>query len=240
MLYAIYGEDISKGRGKAQSLIDSLLTKKPDAAFIRVDGDSWNPATIESHLGGQGLFSNKYIVYLDRVSENADAKEALLEFLEPMQKSQNIFILLEGKVSAEAKRSLEKHAEKTVECASGEKFPWKKNEVNAFALGDAMGMRDRVKAWMLYRQAIDSGIEPENIAGTLFWQAKSMCLSANALSAAASGLNPYVFGKSKRFAANYSSDELGGLARKLVVAYHDSHRGLNDLELSLERLLLAL
>ena len=41
----------------------------------------WNPAIIESHLGGQGLFSNKYIVFVDRVTENKDAKESLVDFV---------------------------------------------------------------------------------------------------------------------------------------------------------------
>lgn len=207
MLYVFHGQDLKTAVEKAHALANSLRAKKPDASFVEMDGDSWNASALEGHLGGQGLFSSKYIVFLNRVTENAEAKDALASFASAMKGSPNIFIVLEGKLNAELKRAFDKSAEKTVECepkaAAKPRF-----EFNVFAIAGAVGRKDAVGAWKAYREAIDGGIEPENIAGVLFWKAKS------------------------------TMDKV--LARKLITSYHDSHRGLCDLELSLERELLTL
>ncbi len=173
MLYVFHGTDIQQAGAKARSLIESLRAKRPDAAFEKLDGDSWNPSVIEGHLGGQGLFSSKYIVFLDRVTENAEAKDGLPDLTEAMGESENIFIVLEGKLNAELKRAVEKNAEKIVECEP-KAGAAKKPESNIFALADAVGKKDPVKSWMLYRQAIENGAEPEALIGMMFWKAKSV------------------------------------------------------------------
>jgi DNA polymerase III delta subunit len=208
MLYVFHGADVAQAGVKARALVASLRAKRPDAAFEKVDSDGWNSAIIEGHLGGQGLFSNKYIVFLDRVTENAEAKDEIVRFIPAMQESPNIFIAFEGKLNAELKKAFDKSAEKVVECekkaaAAG---GFKASGPNVFALGDAVAKRDVFKAWSLYRQAIDGGAEPEAILGMLFWKAKTM--------------------------------QAKDLARELVTLYHDGHRGLVDLELGTERLVL--
>jgi DNA polymerase III delta subunit len=241
MLYVFYGTDINKSSAKAHTLIDSLRAKKPDAAFESMSSDNWNAAALESHLGGQGLFSSKYIVFLNRLTENEEAAEKMADFAAVMNESANIFIVLEGKLKAELKKAFEKNAEKTVVSdLTAESARTAKKDFNIFALGDAVGSRDPIKSWAIYRQAIDNGIESEAILGTLFWQVKSMMLSAPAASASAAGLNPFVFGKSKRYASNYSSTELSELLGSLITLYHDGHRGVRDLEVGTERLLLGI
>jgi len=238
MLYVFHGSDHDSSLKKAQTLLNSLRAKKPDAAFVRVDADSWNPALIEENLGGQGLFSNKYIVFIDRVGENSEAKEKIVDFIPAMNESTNIFIVLEGKLNVELKKDFEKHAEKVVvsdEKGVNVKF---KKEFNIFALGDALGDRNALKAWSIYREAVDNGLEAENVLGTLFWQAKSIAIAQTAKSGTEAGLNPFVFGKSKRYGTNYSMDEINKLVSDLVILYHNGHRGLCDLELSIEKLLL--
>ena len=207
MLYLCHGADVAQAGVKARALTDSLRAKRPDAAFERIEGDSWDSSIIEGHLGGQGLFSNKYIVFLDRVTENAEAKEEILKFIPAMQESPNIFIAFEGKLNAELTKAFEKSAEKIVECEKKAAADGVKGGgFNVFALGDAVGRGDAFKAWSIYRQAVDGGAEPEAILGMLFWKAKTI-----------------------------GSKEL---ARELVTLYHDGHRGLVDLELGTERLVL--
>lgn len=239
MLYVFHGTDISSSLKKARTLIDSLRTKRPDASYVSVDNDSWTSSFIEEHLGGQGLFSNKYIIFLDRVTENPDAKDLLAGFTEAMQESSNIFILLEGKLNAELSKAVEKSAEKVVVTDSVVKKATKE-EFNIFALADAVGSRDSIRAWSVYRKAVESGNEPESIIGTIFWQLKSMMLAAEASNASEAGVSPFVFMKAKKAAGNYSKDELNILTRSFITLYHDGHRGKRDMELGTERLLLNL
>lgn len=246
MLYVFHGSDTHSAITKASALVNSLRSKKPDAGYVRVEAGTWTSSIIEEHLGGQGLFSNKYIIFLDRVTENADAKEVLPSFVSVMHESANIFIVVEGKVNAELKKAFEKNAEKIVECervavgsGGGKNNSVAKEEFNIFALADAVGQRDSFKAWSIYRQAIDSGVEVESIVGTIFWQIKSIILSKTSSTAGEAGLNPFVFGKTKKYSTNYSMDELKQWSNSIITIYHDGHRGKVDLELGVERLLLT-
>jgi DNA polymerase III delta subunit len=238
MLYLFYGSNTSQSGDKAHALVNSLRAKRPDASFVRIDADNWSASLVEEHLGGQGLFSNKYIVFLDRVTEDAGAKESIADFIPALNESTNIFIVLEGKLNAELKKAFERSSEKIVVSDEPASSKAKTTEFNIFALGDALGARDAFKSWMIYRQAVESSIEAESILGTLFWQAKSIALSADAKTAGEAGLSPFVYGKSKKYAGNYSKDEIGTLIMDLITVYHDGHRGLNDIELSIESLLL--
>ncbi len=240
MLYLFYGTDLEMSRKKATVLVNSLRAKKPDADFEEINSENWNTYLLESHLGGQGLFSNKYIVYVNRVTDSEQALEEIKDFIPAMNESANIFIVLEGKLNAELKKTFLKSSEKIVESEASvkeNKF-FAKGEFNIFALADALGSRDRMKAWMIYREAVEKGNEPESILGTLFWQAKSMILAGNAGSVNETGLNPFVYGKSKRYAANYSSEERKNLLTDILKLYHDGHRGMVDLEIGIEMLLL--
>ena len=237
MLYVFHGTDIKTGLEKAKSLINSLRAKRPDATFVPVEANQWSPIIIEENLGGQGLFSNKYIIFLDRMTENIEAREGIADFIPAMNESSNIFIVLEGKLNADLKKAFEKSAEKVV-ISEEKEISSTKKEFNIFNLADALGARDSFKAWSIYRQAIDNGLEVESIAGTLFWQVKSMLLAQRSKTAAEAGLNPFVYEKSKEHSKNYSADELSNMLNKIVIIYHDGHRGRLNMELGVERMML--
>lgn len=243
MLYVFHGtapETVTK----ATTLVSSLRTKRPDAAYERIEADTWSQGTIQGHLGGQGLFSSKYIIFLDRVTENMEAKEQLVDLIPAMAESDNIFIVHESKLTAELKKLFEKHAEKMVEVEEkpkGASWGSKKTEdFNIFALADAVGERNAFKAWSIYRQAVDAGHEPESIIGTLFWQVKSMKVAATAKTATEAGVSPFVFSKAKKAAGNYAPEQIDVFMSKLITIYHDAHRGLCDPELAIERAMLSL
>ncbi len=246
MLYVYHGTDITKSLEKARTLANSLRTKRPDATYIEIEADNWSSAIIEENIGGQGLFSNKYILFLNRVTEKGEAKESLPELIQIMNESTNIFILLEAKLNVDLKKAVEKHAEKVVETSNDSdkgafgKKESGKEEFNIFSLADAVASRNALKSWTIYRQAVDSGLEAESIIGTLFWQVKSMIVARDAVSATTSGLSPFVYSKAKKHAENYSKAELSTLLADLISVYHDSHRGLVDAELGVEKLMLGL
>lgn len=227
MLYVFHGSDINKSLEKARTLANSLRAKKPDATYIEVIADNWSSSIVEENVGGQGLFSSKYIIFLNRVTENAEAKENLPDFIQIMHESTNIFILLEGKLNADLKKTVEKYAEKVVatdiiEKSSSSRFSNSNTgEFNIFALADAVGSRNVLKSWTLYRQAVDSGLEAENIIGVLFWKVKTMIAS-------------------RKFGGTYSEGELSQLLTDLIRIYHDGHRGAVDSEYAVERMMLSL
>ncbi len=213
MIYFLHGTDIEKGRTKAHELVASLLKKKPDASFFKMDSQNWDEATLEEYAGGQGLFESKYIIFIDRVCDDKKIKDSFLEKVKEMSESSNIFIILEGKLDKASLTKIEKKSEKTQEFALAEKSV-KKEEYNAFAIADAFGRRDKKNLWILYRKAIDKGEAPEAIHGMLFWKVKTMMI-------------------------NSPSEELHALAERLIDVYHEARRGKHELETGLEALLLV-
>lgn len=238
MLYFLYGTDTDKAREKAHELLETLQKKKPDAAVFRIEAEKWNEVHLEELIGGQGLFSQKMLIFADRVFENEEAEAAIEKNLEEIGKSDNVFIFLEHKVRKALLLEITEVAEKVQEFESKEEK--KKPEFNIFSLTDAFGKKDKKKLWVLYQKALEADAVPEEIHGILFWQLKSMLVAATAESASSAGLAPFVFTKAKSFLKNYSSEELKQLSSKLVRMYHDAHRGIHDFEIALERLILTL
>ena len=236
MLYLLHGTDTQKARAKLHKLVEGLLKKKPDASYFKLDDEKFEAALLEEYIGGQGLFANKYIVLLDKIFVNTDAKDVVLKQLKAITQSDNIFILLEETLDKKTLTKLEKQAEKVqaFELKAGGK---KKADFNIFTLTDAFGARDKGKLWVLYQRALRAGSTPEEIHGILFWQLKTMLQVAGGSTV---GLKPFVATKAKRFVANYSHQELKHLASAFVALYHDARRGLVDFEARLEQLTLSL
>jgi len=237
MLYFLHGNDTDSARAKAHGMIESMQKKKPDAEIFRLTSDNWSGASLDELAGSQGLFERKFIVFGSRLFENKEIKEAVLEKLQDIGRSENVFIFLEGAVDKPSLALIEKVAAKV---QNFEKNQTKKEEFNMFALADALGERNRGRLWMLYTKAMREGAAAEEISGILFWQVKAIIQAARAEGPAAAGMSPFVFQKSKRYAKNFSGEEISGLASKIVSLYHDAHRGLVDFEVGLERFALSL
>jgi hypothetical protein len=65
-----------------------------------------------------------------------------------------------------------------------------------------------------------------------------MILARDSKSASEAGLNPFVYSKAKKGLGNYKERELDNLLERVILLYHDGHRGLVDLELGIEKMML--
>ncbi|MEY2641174.1 MAG: hypothetical protein RL150_567 [Candidatus Parcubacteria bacterium] len=236
MLYFIYG-DMTKAVAKARLTVDALLSRQPNAARFKLDSDHWSDAEFQEFVGGQGLFSERYIVELRRVFDRDDVSSMVLGALKELAESPNVFIWVEASVTAADLKKIEKHAAKVQECKGASEK--QKVEYNLFPLADALGERDKKRLWVGYIDAL-SNAAVEEIHGVLFWQVKSMLLAVRAKDADDAGMKTFPFGKAKRFAKNYTETELLHLSRALIEVSHEARRGTHDFSIALERLLLAI
>lgn len=250
MFYFLYGKDKEKARQKAHELIGILLKKRPGAEVLRMDGEHFGGGKLEELISSQSLFEHKYIVFADTLFESNDAKETVVQKAKEIQASPNAFVLLEGAVDKSTAAKLEKHAEKTFlfegEKRQGRKFgmgttnPLSLGEFNIFSMTDAFGRKDRKGLWVLYQRSILHHVPPEEVHGILFWQVRAMAAAAASENAGKAGLNPFVYSKSKEFLKNFPGEELQKLSSRLVSLYHDSRRGIHELNIALERFILGL
>src|SRR3989344_4785933 len=240
MLFFFYGSDTDKARARARGVIDVMKKKRPDAEYFRVTTSSWDAATVEQFIEGQGLFERKFIVFFDGVLEQVEVKEWLAQRAQEFSKSENAFVFLERSVDAATLKKFEKVAQEVKKFDADKSLAGlSKSDFNIFALADALGAKDKKRLWSLLAEAFMRGVTPEEVGGVLFWQVKAM-LAASGGGAGDSGLKLFVHSKSSRYAEGFQHSELVSLSRNLISIYHDSHRGLRDFSSALERFSLSL
>lgn len=235
MLYFLYGTDTIESRKKLQALLASLAKKRPDAEVFRLKEDNWNEGTFQELLNAQGLFDQKYIAVLDGLLEYKESSELVLEHIQTMQESAHVFLMIENNPTKKVVDVIEKHAEKTQEFARPEK---KKEFFNTFALGDALGSKDKKSLWVGYLEALRAGVSAEEICGVLFWQVKNITLAMYTKSASESKLSPFVDSKARKFAKNFTKEELKEISSALVDATEKVRNGEGEMEVLLERVVL--
>jgi len=235
MLYVIHGTDSQKNRDKMHILVGMLHKRKPDAELFRVDEETFMLSEFEGLVFGQGLFEAKYIVVLDHVFVKAEAKEKVLNLIKSIGASDNVFILLEDAIDVPTKKKLEKIAQKTEEHSKKKET----KEFNVFALTDAIGARNKKRAWLLYREAIEEGKKPEELHGIITWQIKSILLAKTSKNAKESGLKPFVFQKAKAKAEKFELVELRAMIEQFTRMAIESREG-KDLETEIERFVLSI
>jgi DNA polymerase III delta subunit len=232
----MHGNEIEKARTKTRDLTNALRSKRPDAFFYRITSQSFGEQPLEFLVAGQGLFESKYIVFYDNVLESREIKDQILEALEEIASSDNVFIFLEKDLDKKILEKLGKHATKI---QAFEKVQTKQKQAyNPFGVSDAFAGRDKKRLWTLLLEAKKQGGAPEEIHGVLWWQVKALALAQQTNSAVEAGLSSFVFSKAKAAAKSFSQKELSVFSYDLVTMYHEAHRGGVDLWSEMEKLAL--
>lgn len=252
MLYLLYGSDFKKSREKLHSMIDSLLKKKPDASFFKLDSANFSESQLEELILSQGLFEQKYIVQADGLLDWKKSKDIVVEKIKEISESENIFFLIEENIDKPTLKKIEKVAEKVQEFGKkenqegGRKFGviggggLNLGEFNIFDIADALGRKDKKELWVLYQKADRHNIPAEEVHGILMWQIKSILIAKKSKNVEDSGLKPFVYNKSLRFAKNFKEGELEKISSQLISIYHDARRGLCDFDVEMERFVLEI
>lgn len=249
MIYLLYGDDTKKSGEKLKSLLSFLFSKKPNVSFFKLDIDNFSETKLEEFIFSQGLFEQKYIVQLDGLLENKDFSELLIGKLEELQKSENIFIVLERKINNSLLKKIERYTTQKQEFSlkknkerlfATEKGTFRLRDFKIFDLAIYFGNRDKKDLWVLYQKTKIKNIPAEEVCGILFWQLKVMFLVLKSQTVQQTGLKPFVFNEAKRYLKHYSEPELKKMSADLVFLYHNARRSGLTLDLALEKFILGL
>lgn len=242
MIYSFYG-DFKKITEKSSKLVDDLLNKKPNSEVYRINNSNFDNYSLDELIGGQSLFSKRYIVVISGIISDSENSEKILDKISDIKKSENIFIFCERDLKKDKLKILESESDKFVQIKADENSDNKKvksfESLNAFSLADAFGQRDVKKMWVYYLKLIKKH-PAEELHGILWWQLKSIILASKTKSAVEADLKPFVYSKSKKYATNFTDSELQKISDDLVFIYHESHRGGADLSIRLEKFILGL
>jgi DNA polymerase III delta subunit len=236
VIYLFHGSDKGRSLLKARELADALVKKRPGALVFRVQSDPWEEGRFAELLVSGGLFAPAHVVVLNGVLEYAAAAQAALAAVEDMRASGNVFVWVEGEVDEPKLKTIVDAAEKVV-ASHAKATAAPAEEVNRFALADAIVGRDKKTAWKLLIEAL-ADAAPEEIHGIVWWGVKSALLASRAATPEEAGQKPFVHGKFKRMAAKWPEGELDRFGARLVDLYHRAHEGRGDLGKGMERLVL--
>lgn len=237
MLYLIYGKDTVKSRKKLHELLDFAKKKRPDAEVFKLTSENWSEGKLDELLSSQGLFDQKYTVVLDGLFEKKDIKSFVLEKLEDMSVSEQLFFMIEPGVDAPTLKKIEKYAKQVQVFELREE---KKEDKNIFSVANGLVERDRNKLWVTYLDFIENGFVPEEIHGIFFWQVKNMILAGKSKSQKESGLSPYAYTNALRGSRSYKTEELSKMSGELVQMTHRVRSGKGELGVMLEKWVLSI
>lgn len=239
MLYVIYGTDTKKVREKSQSLIATLLKKRPDASLFRMNKDNWNSDLLGESVSTVSLFSPKNIIVLDSLLSDDESAAYVSEHFTDFKQTEHVCVLIEEKISKDYLKGLTATAEKIEEHELKVSGSAKREAPQTFALADALVMKDSKKAFRVFYELKEEGLPAEEIHGVLWWQFKTLFLVKGAKTAKEADVSPYAFSKCKTAEKNWSDKELNQTLEKLVTMYHKAHRGEIDFMSDLEKMCLG-
>lgn len=237
MLYVIYGTDTHKARAKLHDLLDLAKKKRPEAELFKLTTENWSEGQFDELLVAQGLFEQKYTTVLDNLFEKKDLKNYVMDRLEEMKESEQIFLMLESSIDAASLKKLEKFSEKVQEFDKKED---KKPNINIFSITDGLVQKDKKKLWISYIDLLGKGAVAEEVHGILFWQVKNMILASRASGGTETGLSPFVYKNALTGARNYKNEDLQKMSSELVDMTHRVRQGKGELEIMIEKWVLGL
>ena len=235
MLYFLYGTDTHKARKKLHELLSSAEKKRPDAELYKLTTENWSESKFDELLVSQGLFEQKYTVVLDNLFEKKDSKNYVLEKLDEMNSSEQIFLVLEAAVDAPSLKKIEKSSKQAQEFTR----PEKKQSFNIFSITNGLLAKDKKELWVSYLDFLNKGAVAEEIHGIFFWQIKNMMIASRAGSQTETGLSPYVYKNALTGARKYTTEELRQMSSQLVDMTHRVRQGEGELEVMLEKWILG-
>ncbi len=206
MIYILVGTDL---KNKNTYLKNIALS----SSIIRLSRQETSKDTIIEYANTQSLFGGMSTIVLENILSK-DELSLKKDDLIKLQDSKKLFVFFEDKLLLSLEKKYKNYA--TVEYFEETKIV-RIPKLNTFAIADAFTRQDKMNTWILYREAIESGIEPEVISGMLFWKIKIMILT-----------NPKI---AHRILLQQQSSAL-------VSLYHLAHRGQGDLTIGLEQFIL--
>lgn len=232
MLHVYYGTDSDRVRERAFARAGEAETV--GARVSRIDSDTYEAGMITNALGAASLFGGSECYLIDTPGSEATLAAEVAENVAAMGESANTFIVIEGALTAAARKTYEAHASEVTEhtAATTERF-------NPFQLADALARRDKRALWVLLQQARRAGLAPEELIGTLWWQMKTLRLAAITNSAKEAGIKEYPYKKARGALRSWPTEQLTERSVALLTLYHEGHSGQRELDLALEQWVLT-
>jgi hypothetical protein len=207
MIYILSGND-TKNKNVYLKKLD-----KNNSSILIPDGKITKEELLNYALS-VNLFGDSKVIVFENVLKEGDINLSTEEILS-LKDSATTFVFLEDKLLALEIKKYKKYA--IIEDFNSQ-IVKQSPKVNVFSIADSFSHKDKIGTWILYREAVSLGIQPEEISGIIFWKIKTMILSGTKF---------------------FSIDELKRRSSELISIYHKAHSGEIDFTIGLEQFILS-
>ncbi len=176
MLYLFSGDDSKNKILNYEKFINSIPVS---TEIFFINRNDFNPVQTESFYSGASLFSALSAIVFQNILEYEETRNFILDKLKLMGESNNSFIFLEGKLNKPILDAFKKVQPKRLQLNIFELPKEKKEKFDNFLVANAFANKDKLNTWIYFRQAMDVGVNMEEIIGVLFWKIKDSILRKN-------------------------------------------------------------
>ncbi len=235
MIEVFVGEDTQRARKEARESFERAKSEYPDALISVFDDVSFDPDGARDAFASENLFGGINILYFDGILDDPLGESF---YRNTIQDTTHLIIIREKMIP----KDLLVFFQRIAQIKDFSLIKKVENRDNGFAIADAVGVRDKKRAWVEFEKLRRHGAAMEEVHGTIFWAFKSMYITQvlSKSDALATGMKEFTYRNYYGFAKKYLKKELEDKLSELKDMYHHGHRGEGELEVLMEQFLLRL
>ncbi len=174
MLLYLAKKDKNKILQKTNLIVDTKLKEEPNIFKINLDPKEFLESSLHELLQSNALFKSNYIVILNDIFEDENAKEFFFDFLDDIASVKHLFILQDSKCylsEKELKLLKDKSFKYEIDCP--------KNSIqsskNVFSIADVFLFENKKDFWLEFLE-LSKEFDAEQLYGILSWVFKNIFL----------------------------------------------------------------
>ncbi len=234
MLVSFLSADLKTAQESAKKLFESKKGAKDGLYSLSLNSETFKEQALDELLNSSALFQSEYLVFLNNILEDPEAKDIFFDNIEAFEKAPHLFILATGNLDRDSLSKVKKHSFKYQELSSPSEDFTQKGNIN-FKLLDAILDFDKKRAWLLLLQSLEES-EPELLYGSLAWMFKNIKLSA----VQSGKLKPFIKRKYENFLKKADKKKLEQAYRDFLLLPTVSRKRSVKLDLLMEKWILTL
>jgi DNA polymerase III delta subunit len=220
MIQIFFGDDREKRNAAFHDAREKVSQKHGGATQAEFSRDSWDVSLFEQSLVGTSFFSEGAIVVGRDLLSDKGITATVIEILAKKIPEEAHLFFLEDAIPKDFEKKFSKRKDVLIHDFSTLSKKEARSTIG-FDLARAIEKGNKKTAWILYQQAMISGMSAEELLWPLVWKVKDSLMKMGA-----------------RRDAEFL--KLTAISRAFVAGYHENKNGGMSLELAMEKLILEL
>lgn len=204
-----------------EQLLADIVIKSGNVSLVSLYEETFSEISFLSYIYGEtDLFGERVLLVLRNCLINETIRSIFESRVEAIQGSLTHIICIEDPIPQTDLAKFKKHKVEIIALGKITTVT-KKESFSPFALGEALLSKDKKKLWLVYQDALASGLTAQDILPPLIWQIKVLAIVTLGISQKDSGVSEYPYKKAKQASSHFSKDEILSLLAETTLLFHE-------------------